>query len=129
MLLSTLFTNGTQAGTSETAERFRDYVQDANEFSERRRLQVLFPNPQHEKLGIQVDLVNVGAGNLTFSRRDIVTVGRVPVGISRVYDSNLVQESADFGPGWTWIGEETLVVDRAGKALTYNQESGPSLLY
>jgi hypothetical protein len=38
---------------------------------------------------VQVGYVNVGRGNLTFVRRDLVTVGRIPLVLARVYDSSL----------------------------------------
>ncbi|MEM9388322.1 MAG: DUF6531 domain-containing protein [Pseudomonadota bacterium] len=123
-ILALLSSARLEANADAELEQFRDYVQYANEFSEHRRFQVLFPNPQHESRGAQVDLVNVGAGNLTFARRDIVTVGRIPVGVSRVYDSSLPRARGDFGPGWTWIGEESLQQSASTRELLYQQESG-----
>ena len=48
------------------------YAALAAEFELRRRVNVLHPNPQSIFDGLHVGHVNVGAGNLTFRRRDIV---------------------------------------------------------
>ena len=60
---------------------------------------MLFPNPQSMFNGLQVGFVNIGTGNLTFRRRDLVVSGREQLRFSRVYDSGL-KGGYDFGPGW-----------------------------
>jgi hypothetical protein len=59
---------------------------------------VYFVNPQSIFRGVQLNFVNVGEGNLTFLRRDMVASGRIPVILARVYDSSS-NGTADFGPG------------------------------
>ena len=60
------------------------YVEYASEFSSRARANVYFPNPQSISNGVQFNFVNVGAGNLTFLRRDMVASGRIPLVLARV---------------------------------------------
>lgn len=88
---------------SEVAE----YLHLLNEFSERRRADVLFPNDQTPTYGVPLSFVNVGRGNATFKRVDLAVVGRIPLIAARIYDSSLDQ-GADFGPGWRLSIAETI---------------------
>lgn len=65
----------------------REQVGNLNEFSARRRLNSLFRNEQSVFYGVQLRYVNSSRGNLTFARRDLVVVGRIPIVFARVYDS------------------------------------------
>lgn len=56
------------------------YATVVAELSERRRLNVLFPNPQSIFDGMQVGFVNVGTGNLSFKRHDMVVGYARPTG-------------------------------------------------
>ncbi|MGB8128625.1 MAG: DUF6531 domain-containing protein, partial [Candidatus Angelobacter sp.] len=85
------------------------YVEHVSELSSRARANVYFANPQSLFRGVQVNFVNVGTGNLTFLRRDIVASGRVPLVLARVYDSSS-KGSIDFGPGWTLSAAESITV-------------------
>lgn len=99
---------------------FDQYVGQVSELSSRARANVYFANPQSLFRGVQVNFVNVGTGNLTFLRRDLVASGRIPLVFSRVYDSS-GQSSADFGPGWTLPAAESItVVDHKAHLLTEN---------
>jgi YD repeat-containing protein len=83
------------------------YVEHASEFSSRARANVYFPNPQSIFKGVQFDFVNVGSGNLTFLRRDMIASGRIPLVLARVYDSSS-DGTEDFGPGWRLSASETI---------------------
>jgi YD repeat-containing protein len=83
------------------------YVQQAAEFSSRARANVYFPNPQSIFNGVQFAFVNVGTGNLTFVRRDLVASGRIPIIVARVYDSSS-DASTEFGLGWRLSAAETI---------------------
>jgi YD repeat-containing protein len=78
-----------------------------NELSNRRRLHLLFENPQSPGQGVQKSHVNVGAGNLTFIQRDLIHFDGIPLVAGRVYDSNL-REATDFGPGWKFAMSERI---------------------
>ena len=91
------------------------YAQQASEFSSRARANVYFQNPQSIFHGVQVSFVNVGAGNLTFLRRDMVASGRSPIVLARVYDSTSNVGSAELGPGWHFSATEAISVE-TGKA-------------
>jgi YD repeat-containing protein len=97
------------------------YVEEASEFSSRARANVYFPNPQSIFNGVQFHFVNVGSGNLTFLRRDMVSAGRIPIVLARVYDSSS-SDTDDFGPGWRLSAAETISRSAAGFQLT--TESG-----
>lgn len=88
-------------------KQFEPYVEYLNEFTERRRLKMYFANEQSIFYGAQVGYVNAGRGNLTFVRRDLVTVGRLPLVAARVYDSSL-NTGDDFGKGWHLSAAETI---------------------
>lgn len=95
------------------------YVERVSELSSRARANVYFANPQSIFRGVQVNFVNVGTGNLTFLRRDLVASGRVPLVFARVYDSS-GKGSVDFGPGWTLSAAESITL-AAGKALLLSE--------
>ena len=92
----------------------------------RRRVNVLHPNPQSILDGFHVGHVNVGAGNLTFRRRDMVARANGTVVFARVYDSR-IQDNADLGPGWRLSlaeelrldGDRAVYTDRSGAAHTF----------
>jgi YD repeat-containing protein len=86
------------------------YVQLASELTSRSRANVYFANPQDIFHGVQFNFVNVGAGNITFVRRDMVASGRIPLVLARVYDSS-GPGSSDFGPGWTLSAAETISLE------------------
>ena len=98
------------------------YAALIEELSHRRRVNVLFPNPQSIFDGYHLGFVNVGTGNLTFRRRDMVTrTSAANVEFARVYDSR-IEDNRDFGPGWRLsLAEELLVHD---DTLTYIDRSG-----
>ena len=96
------------------------YAALAQELDARRRLNVLYPNPQSPRHGLQVGYVHVGTGHLTFTRRDIVVRANGPVAFARLYDSRMA-DNADFGPGWRLALAEEVIV-RA--AATYIDRSG-----
>ncbi|MGH9789249.1 MAG: DUF6531 domain-containing protein, partial [Candidatus Acidiferrales bacterium] len=79
--------------------QWQPYLHYLKEFYQRRRVNVYFRNDQSIFYGAQVNFVNVGRGNLTFVRRDLVTGGRIPLVVARVYDS-AGRGSPDLGPGW-----------------------------
>ncbi len=106
-------------GHEEAVESLQPYLEMLNEFSERRRLNAYFVNEQSASYGVQVGFVNLGAGNLTFLRRDLVTAGRIPLVLARVYDSSLGAE--DFGPGWRLSAAES--VRPSGETFLYVDES------
>lgn len=110
----------------ETTSALEQYVQQASEFSSRARANVYFPNAQSIFNGVQVDFVNVGAGNLTFLRRDLVVSGHIPIVIARVYDS-AGTGSTEFGPGWNLSAAETISVE-GGKAHLFS-ESGSEIVF
>lgn len=92
-----------EEGYFENAEASAEYsatvLHYLNELSARRRLTMVFPNEQSPFYGVQMNHVNVGAGNLTFLARDLVRLDRVPIVFGRVYDSRK-RDASDFGPGW-----------------------------
>ncbi len=70
--------------------------------------------------------MNVGRGNLTFTRRDLVTIGRMPLVAARVYDSASAG-SLEFGPGWHLSAAERVEV-RDGVAKLFS-ESGSTITF
>ncbi|MGQ0835702.1 MAG: DUF6531 domain-containing protein [Gammaproteobacteria bacterium] len=103
-----------------------DHIHLLNELGSRRRSNTLFRNEQSIDLGVQISYVNVGAGNLTFARRDLVVVGRVPLVFARVYDSSVLA-GPDFGPGWRIASAESIQV--AGRQLRLLDESGSTVTF
>src|SRR5262245_45825177 len=75
----------------------RSHAAFLNEVSERRRVNNLFPNEQSAFHGVPIRYVNSHRGNLSFVRRDLVAVGRIPIVFARVYDSSSAG-GGDFGP-------------------------------
>jgi YD repeat-containing protein len=86
------------------------YVRLASELGSRARANVYFSNPQDIFRGVQFNYVNVGFGNLTFLRRDLVASGRIPIVFARVYDSS-ASGSSGFGPGWMLSAAEKISIE------------------
>ena len=107
--------------TSEVDPVLKGQVDLLNELTERRRGNTFFPNEQSIFHGVQKGFVNVGTGNLTFVRRDLVTVGRIPVVLARVYDSRDSGPS-DFSSGWRLSLAETIEESQDG-TLIYTDDS------
>ena len=107
------------AGAADPA--LESYLPLVAEFDLRRRVNVLFPNPQTLFDGLQVGFVNVASGNLTFVRRDLVTRANGPLVFGRVYDSRLGGDGS-FGPGWRLSLAEELVVGEG--SVAYVDRSG-----
>ena len=112
----------------QVSEQFHQHVNMLNELSERRLGNTFFTNEQSIFYGAQVGFVNAGTGNLTFARRDLVTVGRMPIVMARVYDSSLIGTGmasdieSDFGPGWQLSLAQTIKVMDNG-TLLYRDDS------
>ncbi|MEM7705282.1 MAG: DUF6531 domain-containing protein [Pseudomonadota bacterium] len=98
------------------------FAEFLNELSDRRRLQTFFPNEQSPFRGLQVNNVNVGDGNLTFLRRDLVTLARLPIVLGRVYDSS-ARDGTDFGRGWKLAPYEKISIN-SDLSFTYVDSSG-----
>ena len=103
------------------AESLSFYADLVKETELRRRVNVLFPNPQSILDGLQVGYVGVRHGNLTFRRRDVVSGPGELAYFSRVYDSRSGQ-NRDFGPGWRLSLAEELTAVEGG--LVYTDLSG-----
>lgn len=97
------------------------YAELVKETELRRRVNVLFPNPQSLFDGLQVGYVGVRHGNLTFRRRDLVAGTNPLARFARVYDSRF-RQGRDFGPGWRLSFDEELTFTREG--LVYREGSG-----
>ena len=65
------------------------YADLVKETELRRRVNILYPNPQSIFDGLQVGYVGVRHGNLTFRRRDLVSGPGERAYFSRVYDSRI----------------------------------------
>ena len=114
--------DGVRADDDQTDETyFEPYLALIEEVDVRRRVNVLYPNPQSIFDGLQVGFVNVGTGNLTFLRRDIVVDSEEPLVFGRVYDSRIVR-NPDFGKGWRLSLVEELRFDDTG--VVYVDASG-----
>lgn len=87
----------------------------------RRRVNVLYPNPQSIFDGLQAGYVGVRHGNLTFRRRDLVAGTNALAQFARVYDSR-ARHGRDFGPGWRLSLDEELTPEKGG--LVYADGSG-----
>src|SRR5436190_5404321 len=113
-VFSSAQTHSTRKVQSTDEAAFDAYVERVSELSSRARANVYFPNVQSVFYGVNVNFVNVGKGNLTFLRRDLVTGGRMPLLLARVYDSSNAG-SLEFGPGWMLSATETISIhgDRA----------------
>lgn len=103
-------------------DAFHHYAHTLHELTERRRSTVHFENQQSILRGAQVGFVNVGDGNLSLARRDLVVIGLLPIVVARVYDSS-ASDSGDFGPGWRLSIAETITLQADGAALLLD-ESG-----
>ncbi len=117
-----LATQGAPPGEPDIDPKLRAYVDYLNEFSERRRSNVYFENPQSIFSGVHLHYVNVGKGNFTFQRRDLVAVGRIPLIVARVYDSSR-SDGGDFGPGWRLAAAQRIEIDSNGD-LTHWDDAG-----
>lgn len=113
--------NNTKSLHTETDSKLESYVEQLSELSWRARANVYFPNQQSIFNGVQASFVNVGTGNLTFLRRDMVASGRMPLLLARVYDS-AAAGGKDFGPGWMLSAAETIAIANHIARLT--SESG-----
>lgn len=124
ILLSALSSLGAQNRAEEgPAERvLRSHAAFLNEISDRRRLNSIFPNEQSLQHGVPIRYVNSSRGNLTFVRRDLVSVGHLPVVLSRVYDSSM-RTGTDFGVGWRLAAAET-ITRQSGGEIVYADDSG-----
>lgn len=124
ILLSTLSSLGAenQAEDGFTERVIRSHATFLNEISDRRRLNSIFPNEQSLQHGVPIRYVNSSRGNLTFVRRDLVSVGHLPVVLSRVYDSSLLG-GTDFGGGWRLATAET-IARQSGGEIIYTDDSG-----
>ncbi len=111
--------------SAEDMEGFGPYISMLNELSNRRRLNVNFQNEQSLLYGAQMGSVNTTRGNLTFLRRDLVTVGRIPLVLGRVYDSSLPKH-VDFGAGWRLTAAETITPSITGDYI-YHDESASKI--
>ena len=107
--------------STATDESLAVYADLVKETELRRRVNVLYPNPQSILDGLQIGYVSVRHGNLTFRRRDIVSGTNPLARIVRVYDSR-IQTGRDFGPGWRLSLDEELTVQDGG--LVYTDGSG-----
>lgn len=100
----------------------RDHATFLNELSNRRRVNTFFPNEQSAFYGVQFRYVNSSRGNLTFVRRDLVTVGRIPIVVGRVYDS-MSRTDEGFGLGWRLSLAEA-IYEPSEDTLNYIDDSG-----
>ncbi|MFT4926230.1 MAG: YD repeat-containing protein [Phenylobacterium sp.] len=146
-LLQVLTIQAGEIEQSKISETLSAHIKTLNEVSAQRRNNTFFKNEQSIFHGLQKGYVNVGEGNLTFVRRDLVTVGRIPIVIARVYDSALSQAAlsqktalsqetalsqktalsqeaaVDFGAGWQLSLAETIRINDDG-SLNYRDDSG-----
>ncbi len=109
LLITSLTSAQHHSSNSNSSSQLDQYVEHVSELSSRARANVYFANPQSIFRGVQTSFVNVGTGNLTFLRRDLVAAGRIPLVFARVYDSS-GKGSADFGPGWILSAAESIKV-------------------
>lgn len=109
LISSTQPARSASGGSHADIEAFEPYLHYLHEFTERRRVNVYFKNEQSIFYGAQVNFVNTDRGNLTFLRRDLVTGGRVPLMVARVYDSSGFG-SEEFGAGWHLSAAETIEI-------------------
>ncbi len=119
LLITSLTSAQHHSSNSNSSSQLDQYVEHVSELSSRARANVYFANPQSIFRGVQTSFVNVGTGNLTFLRRDLVAAGRIPLVFARVYDSS-GKGSADFGPGWILSAAESIKV-ADGKAHLFTE--------
>jgi len=133
LLAATIAADVTFDDSKEHALAFSlsDYAMLVQELNIRRRVNVLYPNPQSIFDGLQAGFVNVSTGNLTFKRRDIVArAGGGIVVFARVYDSR-AGDNDDLGPGWRLsLAEElrlddaeVVYIDRAGARHRFSEDA------
>ncbi len=115
------FTPDTLNAAPEVAPILKGQVDLLNELTERRRVNTFFSNEQSIFHGVQKGFVNVGTGNLTFVRRDLATVGRIPVVFARVYDSRY-SGASDFSPGWR-LSLAEIIEELPDGTLVYTDDS------
>ncbi len=113
-----------QHSSPDLDPKLAEQVKLASELTSRARANVYFANSQDIFRGVQFNYVNVGLGNLTFLRRDLVASGRIPIVFARVYDSSS-SGSADFGPGWMLSAAETISIENHTARLS--SESGSTI--
>lgn len=106
---------------------FKSQIDMLNELTERRRVNTFFHNEQSVFHGLPKGYVNVGRGNLTFVRRDLVTVGRIPVIFARVFDSSQ-PGTADFSAGWRISLAETITANADG-SLAYVDDTYSTIIF
>lgn len=116
---------GTRASFASDGEAFRPYTMLVNEYSERRRTNKIFPNDQIATRGVQVGHVNSRDGNATFAIRDLIVPGKLPISVTRVYDSSS-KGSLGFGKGWRLSIAETINPSPDG-TLTLTDASGSTI--
>lgn len=98
-------------------------IEYMTELTARRRLTTIFDNEQSPFYGVQIGHVNVGVGNLTFLKRDLVRLDLMPLVFGRVYDSR-IEDTENFGPGWKLTVSESIRLQ--GSILTYVDASNSS---
>ena len=110
---------------------FGPYMDLIDELGARRRVNVLYPNPQSLFDGLEVGFVSVGTGNPSFLRRDLVVRMHGPVIFGRVYDGR-IEDNDDLGPRWRlslaeelWIsGDDITYVDGLGGRQAFRRSAG-----
>lgn len=112
---------------AEVEPAFKSQIDMLNELTERRRVNTFFYNEQSVFYGLPKGYVNVGRGNLTFIRRDLVTVGRIPVVFARVFDSSQ-PGTADFSAGWRISITETITANADG-SLAYDDDTYSTTIF
>lgn len=128
ILLSALASLGAENQAEDgIAERvIRSHATFLNEISDRRRVNSIFPNEQSSLHGVPIRYVNSSRGNLTFVRRDLVSVGHLPVVLARIYDSSM-RDAKDFGVGWRLAAAET-ITRQSGGEIIYVDDSGSEIV-
>lgn len=116
-----------QANVEPAEAVLRSHTMLLDELSERSRLNTFFRNEQSPFHGVPIRYVNSFKGNVTFVRRDLVAIGRIPIVLARVYDSTL-GESRDFGRGWRVSLAET-ISSTSRDTLVYLDDSGSVWTY
>ena len=114
-------TDGSPVADSPNGAWLAAFASLVKETELRRRVNVLYPNPQSMFDGLQAGYVGVRHGNLTFRRRDIVAGPGELAQFSRVYDSR-IRRGRDFGPGWRLPLAEELAITDGG--MVYTDGSG-----
>ena len=84
----------------------------------------IFPNEQSSLYGLPIRYVNSSRGNLTFVRRDLVSVGHLPVVLARVYDSSM--RIGQTSVSARVAAAETITRQSDGE-ITYIDDSGSTI--